>query len=66
MSKKDGFRWGFQWGKVGSGIVMVLIGGGISAALWFGGSRVNVWAAGTAIVGVFTIISGLIGEEGVW
>jgi hypothetical protein len=63
--KKKGFRWGFQWGKVASGGVMLLIGGGISFALWLGGI-VNLWAAGLAVVGLFTMLSGLMGEEGVW
>lgn len=58
-------KWGFQWGKVGAGAVMLLIGGGVSAVLLIGGV-VNFWAAGLAIVGVFTMLSGLIGEEGVW
>lgn len=58
-------RWGFQWGKVGSGAVMLLIGGGISLALWEAG-YINFWAAGLAVVGLLTMLSGLIGEEGVW
>jgi hypothetical protein len=65
MSQKTKFRWGFQWGKVGAGLVMLLVGGGISLALWQVG-YINFWAAGTAVVGVFTTLSGLIGEEGVW
>jgi hypothetical protein len=65
MAKKKQFRWGFQWGKVGSGLVMLLIGGGISLALWLNG-YVNLWAAGLAAVGLFTMLSGLLGEEGVW
>lgn len=65
MSKKKGVRWGFQWGKVGSGAGMLLIGGGISLALWLGGA-INFWAVGLAIVGLFTMLSGLMGEDGVW
>ena len=65
MSKKDGLRWGFQWGKVGSGAVMFLVGGGISLVLWQGG-YVNFWAIGATVIGAFTILSGLMGEDGVW
>ena len=63
--KKTGFRWGFQWGKVVTGALMLLIGGGISFALWQGG-RVSIWAVVVAVVGLFTMLSGLMGEEGVW
>lgn len=59
-------RWGFQWGKVGAGALMLLIGGGISLALYFGGGYVNGWALLTAGGGLVTMLSGLIGEEGVW
>jgi hypothetical protein len=60
-----GFRWGFQWGKVGSGAVMFLIGGGITLVGLLGG-RLIIWPAALAVVGLFTMLSGLIGEEGVW
>jgi hypothetical protein len=63
--KKKPFRWGFQWGKVASGGVMFLIGGGISLALWAGGV-VSLWPVGLAAVGLFTMLSGLMGDEGVW
>ena len=59
-------KWGFQWGKVGSGAVLFLIGAVISLVLFFGAGRVNLWAAGAMVVGFFTMLSGLIGEEGVW
>jgi len=65
MGKKPGVRWGFQWGKVGSGLVMLLAGAGISFALWQDG-RINLWACGLAVVGLFTMINGLMGEEGIW
>ena len=61
-----GFRWGVQWGKVGSSAVMLLIGGGISLALWLADNRISLWAGGLAVVGLFTLINGLMGEEGVW
>jgi hypothetical protein len=65
MAKKKGFRWGFQWGKVGSGAVMLLVGGGISLALWQTGT-ISFWLIGLAVVGAFTMLSGLMGEEGIW
>ncbi len=60
-----GFRWGFQWWKVGSGGVMLLIFGGISLAGLVGGV-ILPWPMVLAGVGLCTMISGLIGEEGVW
>jgi len=65
MGKKPGVRWGFQWGKVVSGLVMLLAGGGISLALWLGGA-ISPWAIILAVVGLFTMLNGLMGEEGVW
>ncbi len=60
-----GFRWGFQWWKVGSGGAMFLIFGGISLAAFLGGFIVP-WAIAMAVIGLGTMIAGLIGEEGVW
>lgn len=60
-----GVRWGFQWGKVGAGAVMLLVGGGISLVLW-AGHVISFWAVGTAVVGLFTMLNGLMGEDGVW
>jgi hypothetical protein len=65
MGKKKGFRWGFQWGKVASGGRMFLVGGGITLAGWFAG-RIIPWALVLAIVGLFTMLNGLMGDEGVW
>lgn len=61
-----GFRWGFQWWKVGSGAAMFLIGGGITLAILIGTGRLFFWPATIAVIGLFTMISGLIGEESVW
>ena len=61
-----GFRWGFQWWKVGSGASMLLIGGGITFGVWLGTGRIFIYPAAVAVIGLFTLISGLIGEEGVW
>ena len=62
---KQKLRWGFQWGKVASGAGMLLVGGGITLAGWFAGV-IPVWAAVLAFIGACTMISGLVGEEGVW
>jgi hypothetical protein len=61
-----GFRWGFQWGKVAAGGGMFLIGGGISLVLWLAADTISMYAAGLAVVGLFTMLSGLMGEEGIW
>jgi hypothetical protein len=65
MGKKSGFRWGFEWVKVGSGALMLLAGGGIALVGWLAGGIV-VWAFGLAVVGLITMLSGLMGEEGIW
>ena len=65
MAKKKGVRWGFDWGKVVSGGIMLLVGGGITLAGWFLG-RIMIWGAVLAIVGFFTMLTGLMGEDGVW
>lgn len=65
MSKKKGFRWGFDWTKVASGAGMFLIGGGVTLAGWFAG-WISTWAVILAIVGFFTMLNGLMGEDGVW
>jgi hypothetical protein len=65
MGKKSGFRWGFEWEKVGSGALMLLVGGGIAFVGWLAGA-INGWALGLAVVGLFTMLSGLVGEEGIW
>src|SRR5215469_9769257 len=63
--KKKGVRWGFDWGKVATGGLMLLVGGGITlVGLLFG--RIIIWPAILAVVGLFTMINGLMGEEGIW
>lgn len=59
-------KWGFQWGKVGSGAATFLVGGGIAVALLLAIGRLFLWPAGAAVVGFFVMLSGLIGEEGIW
>jgi hypothetical protein len=63
--KGEGFRWGFQWGKVVSGGLMLLIGLGIIGAFLLVG-RLNFWGIGIAGLGLITMLLGVIGEEGVW
>jgi hypothetical protein len=65
MAKKKGFRWGFEWGKVASGGLMMLTGGGITLVGFFLG-WFSVWAVVLLIAGFFTAINGLMGEDGVW
>jgi hypothetical protein len=64
--KAKGVRWGFDWGKVAGGLLTFLIAGGITVALVFTTGRLFFWPAGVAIVGLFTALSGLMGEEGIW
>ena len=65
MSNKKKVRWGFKWPQIVSGLVMLAIGGGFTYAGWLVGV-ISVWAAVLAMVGAFTLINGLMGEEGVW
>lgn len=58
-------RWGFKWPQVGGGLLMLLIGGGIAIAGWLSG-RFLPWPSAIAVIGLFTLLSGLIGEEGDW
>ena len=59
-------KWGFEWGKVASGGATFLIAGGITLVIFLGSGRIFFWSAGIAIVGLVTMLSGLMGEEGVW
>jgi hypothetical protein len=64
--ESSGVRWGFDWGKVAGGLVAFLIFGGITAAIAMSTGRIYIYTAGLAIVGLFTMLSGLMGEEGIW
>jgi hypothetical protein len=64
MAKKK-VRWGFKWPQVISGLGMLAVGGGVGLVGWLSGYIV-IWAVVTAVIGLFTLLSGLIGEEGVW
>lgn len=58
-------RWGFQWEKVWAGAGMLLLGGGVALVGWLL-DCIIVWAIVFAILGAGTMISGLVGEEGIW
>ena len=64
--KKMAIRWGFDWGKVGGGLLTFLVASGITLGLMEATGRIYFWPAGVAVVGLFTALSGLMGEEGVW
>jgi hypothetical protein len=64
--KFRGIKWGFDWGKVAGGGLTFLIAGGITLALVVTTGRLYFWPAGIAVVGLFTCLSGLMGEEGIW
>lgn len=58
-------RWGFQWERVAGGALMFL---GAAAALLVlpPMRRITMMLVAAAIVGFFTMLSGLMGEEGIW
>jgi len=64
--KSGGVRWGFDWGKVVGGLGTFLIFGGITAAMAMTTGRISLYLAALAVVGVFTMLNGLMGEEGIW
>jgi hypothetical protein len=64
--KKKRVVWGFQWGKVGAGFVVFAVAGGICALAVIEGGVLPVKIAVIAGVGLFTMLSGLMGEEGIW
>lgn len=66
VKPKKKVAWGADWAKVGGGLTTFLIAGGITAGLLFTTGRLFFWPAGIAVVGLFTCLSGLIGEEGIW
>jgi hypothetical protein len=63
---KPKVRWGFDWGKVGAGLLTFLIAGGIDLFLVMSVGRLNIWLAVVAVGGLITCLNGLMGEEGVW
>ena len=62
-------RWGFQWGKVGLGVAMTLLAGGAFVGLVILTQRIDrltMTLGAISFCGLFVIISGLMGEEGIW
>jgi len=64
--KEKKVRWGFQWEKVVGGGVTFLIAGGITLVGILATGYISLWIVGIAVVGLFTMLSGLMGEEGIW
>jgi hypothetical protein len=64
--KSGGIKWGFDWGKVVGGLITFLIFGGISAAMVLTVGRISIYLVALAVVGLFTMLNGLMGEEGIW
>lgn len=59
-------RWGFQWEKVAGGGATFLVASTICVGLVLLTGRLYFWPAAIALVGFFTMLSGLMGEEGIW
>jgi hypothetical protein len=64
--KSGGLKWGFDWAKVGGGLITFLIAGGITYGVFMSSGRIYIWPAIAAVGGLFTALSGLMGEDGVW
>ena len=58
-------RWGFNWPQVGTGGAMFL-GGGLVALVVYAGGRIWFFPIAIAFVGLFIMLNGLMGEDGVW
>ncbi|WP_442482572.1 hypothetical protein [Aeoliella sp. SH292] len=57
--------WGVDWTKVGGGGLAFVLGGGGCALLWMSG-YINIWLIIVTVGGLFTMLTGLMGEEGIW
>jgi hypothetical protein len=64
--KEKRVRWGFDWGRVVAGGASFLLFGGLTAVLLFTTGRLSIYLAFAAAAGLFTALSGLMGEEGIW
>lgn len=64
--KKKRAGWGADWAKVGGGLATFVIAGGITLGLIVTTGYLFYWPAGIALVGLFTALTGLMGEEGIW
>lgn len=59
----------FQWHRVASGLAVMVLAGGAAAVIIMTTGTVRRGTAALVIVafgGLFTAISGLMGEEGIW
>lgn len=68
-SVKPNVRWGFQWGKVFLGLAIAIGAGGLAAMIIINTGRLRRGTAtliAAAMGGVFMMINGLMGEEGIW
>jgi hypothetical protein len=57
--------WGVDWTKVGGGGLAFVLGGGGCVLLWMSG-YINIWLIIVTVGGLFTMLTGLMGEEGIW
>ena len=60
--KESSFQWGFDGGKFIGGLLTFLIAGGITVALVMTTGYLYFWPAGIAIAGLFSALSGLMGD----
>ncbi len=58
--------WGFDWGKVAGGMLTFLAAGGFALFIFLGTGRISIYLPIIAAGGLFTALSGLMGEEGIW
>ncbi|MEQ8209701.1 MAG: hypothetical protein RH917_07700 [Lacipirellulaceae bacterium] len=64
--KKKKVVWGFDWGKAALGAGTLIVGGGLTYFSWTARGRISRGSAGLAIGGLFLMLNGLMGEEGIW
>lgn len=64
--RKKKVRWGVDWAKFGGGAAIFVIFACVTLGLVVATDRLFFWPAGIAVVGFFTMLSGLMGEEGIW
>lgn len=63
--------WGFKWDRVLYGIACLLAGGLwlVGSIWWMGGvvvGRIFFLGVGVCVAGLFLVLDGLMGEEGIW
>ncbi len=57
--------WGFNWAQVGSGGLLFLGAGGVALFALLGG-YIWYWPIAISVIGFFIMITGLMGEDGIW